>query len=150
MDGAILAKVELIKAWIPAVVQLIITVGAIAVAIIDNRKKTEASLAAIGEKVETLNTKLDKHIKENEFDNAKQVRVRILRFYDELCRAMSRGEIPCSESHFEDILDDVSYYKRFVIEHPDFKNSRGEVAMEYIEKTYHEIKTNGGFLVHAP
>jgi len=149
MDGATLAKVELIKAWIPAAVQLIITVGAIATAIINNRKKTEASLAAIGDKVDGLDKKLDKHIKENEFDNAKQVRVRILRFYDELCRAMLRGEIPCSESHYEDIMDDVSYYKRFVINHPDFKNSRGELAMEYIEKTYHELKTNGGFLVHA-
>ena len=149
MDGATLAKVELIKAWIPFCIQIVITVGAIATAIINNRKKTEASLAALGEKVDGLDKKLDKHIKENEFDNAKQVRVRILRFYDELCRAMSRGEIPCSESHYEDIMDDCSYYKRFTVEHPDFKNSRGEVAMEYIEKTYHEIKTNGGFLVQA-
>ncbi len=137
--------IALIQVLAPILVAL---VGVIPT-IIANRKKTEASLAALGDKVDGLDKKLDKHIKENEFDNAKQVRVRILRFYDELCRAMSRGEMPCSESHFEDILDDVSYYKRFVINHPDFKNSRGEVAMEYIEKTYHEMKTTGGFLVHA-
>ncbi len=137
-------------AFIQVLAPIIVALVGIIPTIIANRKKTEASLAALGEKVDGLDKKLDKHIQENEFDNAKQVRVRILRFYDELCRAMSRGEMPCSESHFEDILDDVSYYKRFVINHPDFKNSRGEVAMEYIEKTYHEMKTTGGFLVHTP
>ena len=136
-------------AFIQVLAPILVALVGIIPTIIANRKKTEASLAALGEKVDGLDKKLDKHIKENEFDNAKQVRVRILRFYDELCRAMSRGELPCSESHFEDILDDVSFYKRFVINHPDFQNSRGEVAMEYIEKTYHKMKTTGGFLVHA-
>ena len=136
-------------AFIQVLAPILVALVGIIPTIIANRKKTEASLAALGDKVDGLDRKLDKHIKENEFDNAKQVRVRILRFYDELCRAVSKDEIPCSESHFEDILDDVSYYKRFVINHPDFKNSRGEVAMEYIEQMYHKMKTTGGFLVHA-
>ncbi len=136
-------------AFIQVLAPILVALVGIIPTIISNRKKTEASLAALGEKVDGLDKKLDKHIKENEFDNAKQVRIRILRFYDELCRAMSNGEIPCSESHFEDILDDISYYKHFVKVNPDFENNRGELAMEYIEKTYHELKTTGGFLVHA-
>ena len=154
MDGQTLANVEILKAYAPVVVQIVITIGAIVTAIINNRKKTQESIYSLkedfvkannatNEKVDALGEKLQAHIREDEDDNAKQVRTHILRFYDELCE-----DKVGSESRFEDILDDIDYYEEYVVKHPDFKNNRGEAAMNYIRERYHYEKEHGGFLKH--
>ena len=102
--------------------------------IISNRKKTEES-------IKNLQTTLDSHIKENENEKARNQRYRILRFYDEICEGRRH-----SESHFEDILDDISDYEQYCQKHPDFKNSRGAIAMKEIEETYKIVKKKGTFL----
>lgn len=122
--------------------------------IINNRKKTEKNIRGMVEeikeenkktndKVDALSKQLAEHIRENEDDNAKQIRTRILRAYDDLCE----GKL-MSESHFEDILDDIDYYEEYVSKHSDFKNNRGEAAMNYIREIYHREKEAGGFLKH--
>lgn len=122
--------------------------------IINNRKKTEKSIRGMveeikednkktNEKVDALGKQLTEHIRENEDDSAKQIRTRILRAYDDLCE----GKL-MSESHFEDILDDIDYYEEYVLKHPDFKNNRGEAAMSYIREIYRREKEAGGFLKH--
>ena len=122
--------------------------------IIGNRKKTEKSIRGMvaeikeenkktNDKVDALSKQLTEHIRENEDDNAKQIRTRILRAYDDLCE----GKL-MSESHFEDILDDIDYYEEYVSKHSDFKNNRGEAAMDYIREVYHKEKETGGFLKH--
>ena len=122
--------------------------------IIGNRKKTEKSIRGMvaeikeenkktNDKVDALGKQLTEHIRENEDDNAKQIRTRILRAYDDLCE----GKL-MSESHFEDILDDIDYYEEYVLKHPDFKNNRGEAAMSYIREIYRREKEAGGFLKH--
>ena len=103
--------------------------------IISNRKKTQAT-------IEKVQDTLDKHIKENDDEKARNQRYRILRFYDEICEGRRH-----SESHFEDILDDCSEYRKYTATHPDFKNNRGEIAMEEIQETYRKIKHDGGFLM---
>lgn len=123
--------------------------------IINNRKKTENSIRAmvdeikeennkIDQKVDALSTQFAKHVREDEDNNAKQVRIRILRFYDELCEGKPR-----SENHFDDILDDIDYYEQYVVKHPTFKNNRGEAAMNYIRDRYRIEKEAGGFLKHT-
>ena len=104
--------------------------------IISNRKKTENSIAE-------LQRTLDAHIREDAEDQAKYQRYRILRFYDELCEHRKH-----SESHFEDILDDIDSYELYCQTHKDFKNSRGQAAMDYIKATYARVKAKGGFLTH--
>ena len=122
--------------------------------IIGNRKKTEKSIRGMvaeikeenkktNDKVDALGKQLSEHIRENEDDNAKHIRTRILRAYDDLCE----GKL-MSESHFEDILDDIDYYEEYVSKHSDFKNNRGEAAMDYIREVYHKEKETGGFLKH--
>lgn len=103
--------------------------------IISNRKKTQAT-------IEKVQDTLNKHIKENEDEKARNQRYRILRFYDEICEGRRH-----SESHFEDILDDCSEYRKYTATHPDFKNNRGEIAMEEIQETYRRVKHDGGFLM---
>lgn len=105
--------------------------------IISNRKKTQSDIA-------NLQKTLDSHIEEDENERARNQRYRILRFYDELCEGRHH-----SESHFEDILDDITSYRNYASTHPNFHNSRGEIAMEEIQETYRQIKHDGGFLVKA-
>ena len=101
-----------------------------------NRKKTQKS-------IEEVQETLKAHIKEDEDEKARSQRYRILRFYDEMCEGKNH-----SESHFEDILDDIDNYEKYCSEHPTFRNSRGTAAMNYIKETYQKVKTKGGFLTH--
>ena len=122
--------------------------------IISNRKKTQASITEMmdeikkdssetNQKVDAVAKQLTTHIEEDEDNKAKQARYRILRFYDEVCE----GKLH-SESHFEDVLDDIDYYEHYCDKHKDFKNNRGIAAMEYIKETYKKVKVKGGFLTH--
>ena len=104
--------------------------------VIANRKKT-------GEALEKVQRTLEAHIKEDEDDKARSMRYRILRFYDEMCEHRKH-----SESHFEDILDDIDKYESYCAKHPEYKNSRGHLAMQQIKDGYARIKADGGFLTH--
>lgn len=123
-------------ALLQACAPILVAIVTIIPTIINNRKKTEKS-------IETLQKTLDDHIKEDEDDKARQARLRILRFNDELC-----AHILHSESYFEDILDDIDAYEKYCGAHPDFKNSRGKAAMEHVKSVYKKIKNKGGFLSH--
>lgn len=115
--------------------------------VISNRKKTQQTLEEnrkeTKEQLDRVQRTLDNHIKEDEDDKARNQRYRILRFYDEMCADQRH-----SESHFEDILDDIDAYEEYCEHHPDFKNSRGRLAMRNIRAAYDKLKSNGGFLTH--
>lgn len=129
--------------------------------IISNRKKTESTLndfkteikadiKATNDDVDSVKKALADHVKAGEEEKAKQARQRILRFYDEICEGREH-----SESHFEDILDDIDFYEEYCNDHPKFKNNRGKAAMDTIKDTYKRLKAKGGFLTyqggkHAP
>lgn len=121
---------EVLAACAPILVALV----GIIPTLLSNRKKLQEAL----EKVQKT---LEAHIKEDEDERARNQRYRILRFYDEMCEDRWH-----SESHFEDILDDVDSYERYCAAHPVFRNSRGHVAMEAIKSTYQRLKSNGEFL----
>ena len=128
MEGVI----SILTACAPILVALV----GIVPTIISNRKKTQES-------IEKLQKTLDSHIKEDEDESARNRRYRILRFFDEMCENRRH-----SESHFEDILDDIDAYEKYCDKHPNFKNSRGHVAMQSIKDVYGNLKSNGGFLNH--
>lgn len=115
--------------------------------VISNRKKTQETLEQnrkeTKEQLDRVQRTLDNHIKEDEDDKARNQRYRILRFYDELCEHRRH-----SESHFEDILDDIDDYEEYCNRHPDFRNSRGHIAMKNIQATYDRLKADNGFLTH--
>ncbi|MBQ1780589.1 MAG: hypothetical protein II001_04055 [Bacteroidales bacterium] len=115
--------------------------------IIANRKKTQDSIKANSEatekRIDKLQSSFDSHLKDYEAAKAASQRYRILRFYDEVCEGRRH-----SESHFEDILDDIDDYETYCDHHRDFKNNRGHLAMQYIRDTYSRVKANGGFLTH--
>ena len=115
--------------------------------IIANRKKTQESIKqtteAMENRIDKLQTSYDAHVKDYEAAKASSQRYRILRFYDEVCEDRKH-----SESHFEDILDDIDSYEQYCEQHREYKNNRGHVAMKYIQDTYAKVKAKGGFLTH--
>ena len=140
--------------WVELLTPIIIAIVTIIPTIIANRRKTQQSLeettaaikaevAIAKDEVAAVKQCFDNHVGEFEETKAKATRFRILRFYDELCEGKKH-----SESHFEDILDDIDYYEHYCDTHPDFHNNRGHAAMEYVKETYKAVKVNGGFLTH--
>ena len=115
--------------------------------IIANRKKTQESIKqtteAMEKRIDRLQTSYDAHVRDYEAAKASSQRYRVLRFYDEVCDNQRH-----SESHFEDILQDIDEYENYCKHHEDYKNNRGHVAMEYIKELYGKLKVSGGFLTH--
>ena len=153
--------INLLSVFVPILVALV----GIIPTIISNRKKTEQSIKemqdankkemekslegikssqeAAKRDMERMQATLDNHIREDEDAKARTQRYRILRFYDEMCEKRDH-----SESHFEDILEDIDDYERYCDSHSDFRNNRGQTAMHSIKETYEKRKTSGGFLMH--
>lgn len=125
--------IRVLEACVPVLVALVTIIPTI----LTSRMKTQES-------IDKLQKTLEGHIREDEDEKARNQRYRILRFYDEICSGAKH-----SESHFEDILDDISSYEEYCKKHPDFKNSRGEIAMSEIEQTYKKVKSKGGFLIRG-
>ncbi len=141
---------EILKACAPILVALV----GIIPTVVSNRKKTQASIDTMMKEVtsEICSTKsevaevkssMERHLAEDEEEKAKRARYRILRFYDEVC-----ANIEHSESHWEDVLDDIDFYETFCASRQNFKNNRGGAAMEHLKETYSKVKAKGGFLTH--
>lgn len=137
-----------------AVAPVLVAVVTIIPTIISNRKKTQGSLQAMRDEITAdisatkrevtdVRDTLTQHILDDEETNAKLARYRILRFYDEVCEGRKH-----SESHYEDVLDDIDFYETYCAAHRDFRNNRGAAAMEHIKTTYAKVKAKGGFLTH--
>ena len=150
MENAVSGWVAILTACAPILISLI----GIIPTIISNRKKTQESIDTLrselrkdtdgtNRKVDALAKDFATHTAEGEEYKAKQARMRILRFYDELC-----ANVEHSESFFEDILDDCKFYEEYCREHKNFQNHRGQAAIAYIDETYRKIKQKGGFLIH--
>lgn len=139
-DAVMIALIGAVGSGLAAAIAIIPT-------IIANRKKTQDSIKANSEaaekRIDKLQSSFDSHVKDYEAAKAASQRYRILRFYDEVCEGRRH-----SESHFEDILDDIDAYETYCDHHKDFKNNRGHLAMQYIRDTYSRVKANGGFLTH--
>lgn len=75
---------------------------------------------------------------ENEKEMALNARRRILRFADE-CRLNIRH----SEEYFNNILEDIDFYKYYCDTHPNFENEKAIIATSIIKKIYkHTYETN--------
>lgn len=138
---------ELLTVLLGVLGQIAVASIAIIPTIISNRKKTQDSIKessdATKKQYDSLKSDFDSHVNEYEAAKACSQRYRILRFYDEICEGRKH-----SESHFEDILDDIDAYEAYCEAHKEFRNNRGHVAMQYIRDTYGLVKAKGGFLTH--
>ena len=72
---------------------------------------------------------------------AKEARVRILRFADEC-----RNKMPHSLETFQNVLDDITTYNHFCKTHPLFENERTVSAEKFIRKIYDDCQEKDNFL----
>lgn len=72
---------------------------------------------------------------------AKAARARILRFGDEVYNGTHH-----SKEYFDHILADISHYKKYCEEHPEFQNEITVITVQHIEQIYGECLKNHSFL----
>lgn len=100
--------------------------------------------AANGEvlsKVEAVSVALDKHVESDERRQAKENREKILRFCDETLEGRRH-----SQEHFNEVLEDITEYKRYCEGHPEFPNDKAVLAIERVEQIYRQCLEENDFL----
>lgn len=100
------------------------------------------------DKLDALSTKVDQLEKRDDEqdaamaeEHARAARRRILRCSDEIRRKERH-----SEEYFNDVLDDISHYKKYCDEHPGFENEKAVLAIKLVERTYEKCISNNDFL----
>lgn len=97
------------------------------------------------DKIETKVNDLEKRDAEQdikvEIQEVKSARRRILRCSDEI-----RKKDRHSEEYFNDVLDDISYYKQYCKNHPEFENEKAVLAIKLVERTYEKCISDNDFL----
>ena len=73
--------------------------------------------------------------------SAEDARRRILRFSDE-CRLGTKH----SKEMFDNVLDDITFYNRYVSEHPKFVNEKTKAAEAFINAVYKKCNDDNDFL----
>ena len=82
------------------------------------------------------------NIKSNEEAlEAKNARRRLLRFNDELL-----NNVYHRKEYFDDVIGDITEYRRFCDKNPDFLNGKATLAIENIERVYRICMEKKSFL----
>ena len=107
--------------------------------IINGEVMTE--IKSIKEDLGAVHTEIDNMKKKSEAKEADAARNRILRFDDEL-----RLKVDHSQEYFEQMLDDVDFYRNYANLNKDYPNCKAEDAMNHIVEVYHECKAGNKFI----
>lgn len=78
---------------------------------------------------------------ESRENHAKDCRVRILRFSDEIYLGQNH-----SQEHFKQILGDITHYEKYCASHPEFENSIAVAAIQQIKESYNKRLREHDFL----
>jgi hypothetical protein len=84
-------------------------------------------IKSVSDKVEALEKKVDEN-------QATTIRVRILRFEDEI-----QSNKHHSKDSWDQVMDDIRRYEIYTEEHPDFKNNITVASTNHIKKKYDEL-----------
>ena len=98
-------------------------------------------LDAVEKKVDSLEQADIKQKAESERKNAVDTRRRILRVADEI-----RAKYRHSEEFFNDALQDISFYRNYCRDHPEFENSKAIMSCKIIEDTYRKCLESNDFV----
>lgn len=98
-------------------------------------------LDAVEKKINNIEERDLEQDRKSEEERAKAARRRILRCADEI-----RSKIRHSQEFFNDVLDDISFYKNYCKENPKFENEKAVIAIKLIEETYEKCHKEDDFL----
>jgi len=107
----------------------------------DFYEKLSAKMDKLSDQIKQVASRLDKHIDENERDNAVICRSRILRFNDELLHGVKH-----TKDHFDSILLDLTFYEQYCEAHESFENNVTTSAIQNIKTTYLHCMEERSFL----
>lgn len=93
------------------------------------------------DKLETVERRMNEHIKADDERDADMHRARILQFNTELLR-----DIKHTKEDFTEILYNIDCYERYCREHPDYQNNRAVHAIANIGRVYDERLEKHDFL----
>lgn len=88
-----------------------------------------------------MQSEIDTIRDENREVHAKECRVRILRFADEIYLGT-----PHSQEHFKQVLGDITQYEQYCDIHPKFENQIAVAAIEQIKENYNTRLRQHDFL----
>lgn len=91
--------------------------------------------------VKAMKTEIETIRDENREIHAKDCRVRILRFSDEIYLGQ-----PHSQEHFKQILGDITHYEKYCDAHPEFENQIAVAAIAQIKESYNDRLRKHDFL----
>ena len=111
--------------------------------LINRHDKKHDRLKDITEAIEKLTEKVDALDQKGDERNAINMRVRILRFRDEMLAGQGH-----THDSFQQVLNDISEYEKYTAPgaHPEFKNGQTEVTIEHIKANYKERLEKHDFL----
>ena len=93
------------------------------------------------DKLESVEKRMNEHIKADDERDADLHRARILQFNTELLR-----DIKHTKEDFTEILYNIDCYERYCREHPDYQNNRAVHAIANIGRVYDERLAKHDFL----
>lgn len=97
--------------------------------------------AEVMDKLEKLEKEMAEIKSEAAENVAKQARVRILRFGDEIY-----NDVLHTKEHFNQILQDITEYEHYCETHKDFENDMTVATTKRIKEVYSECLENKAFL----
>lgn len=96
------------------------------------------------DQVKSLTEDVESFKHQQELENVRQSRQRILRFCDEILFNQRH-----SKEHFDEILEDIDLYEKYCREHKDYENNRAELAISTIREVYKQCLKTHDFLAHT-
>lgn len=114
---------------------------AIVLAALQRKWKKDDQQDVILDKLDTITTRMDRMEAAASEREAKDARIRILRFGDECSH-----EVRHSREHFEQVIEDVDAYETYCRDHPEFKNNKATLTIKIIKDTYQRRLLNNDFI----
>lgn len=114
---------------------------AIVLAALQRKWKKDDQQDVILDKLDTITTRMDRMEAAASEREAKDARIRILRFGDECSH-----EVRHSREHFEQVIEDMDAYETYCRDHPDFKNNKATLTIKIIKDTYQRRLLNNDFI----
>lgn len=93
------------------------------------------------EAIEKLTGKVDDLAAKSDERNAVNMRVRILRFRDEMLAGQNH-----THDSFQQVLGDIDEYEKYCEKHQDFRNNQTTATIEHIKANYMERLKRHDFL----
>lgn len=100
----------------------------------DKNSEVLKAIQNLADKITGIENRMDK-------ENADEARRNILSFDDELRRG-----VPHSEESFNQVLQDIKFYRNYCREHTDYENDKATSAINHIRETYQTVKNENKFI----